>query len=157
MSSPIVHRISLTEFNWCCHDFDIEEDEEYIGFATCGLFTHDGIRYQAHIDHNLNRLPPNPELAFSRDYDSLLAIVSDIPTQHCLTICPLPDLNRTLRSNIHIKHPQPDGTTQNIPVHRIPNLYLGFFGSRHMIHLLFPKLYNQSRRNVALICIDQHV
>src|SRR5204863_6400966 len=43
----------------------------------------------------------------------------------------------------------------NTPYHRIPNLQLGLFGQRHMIHLFFPSLYSEARSSGVYLTSEE--
>lgn len=96
--------VSLAQFSAIARDFlDEGNQTAFVRFVLTGIWGEDGT--QAIVDPIRNTLPHNQPVTVTRDYDSLLALVPDLPLECTIYVYPVARNEDHLRSNIHLTHP----------------------------------------------------
>ncbi|THV02123.1 hypothetical protein K435DRAFT_792791 [Dendrothele bispora CBS 962.96] len=160
---------TLEEFVRKASDLQNASDSRFHEFALTGdlatvvedeLFGSERVGHQVNMDVTSNRMPEDYELGAYRDYDSVLGFGQDILVKSSITVYPVPNLNRSLKTSIHvvcnIEDHELTGSIHalcNIEqvsnrvfmllsnrADKILNLQIGRFGDRSEIYLFFPKL-----------------
>ncbi|KAI6144777.1 hypothetical protein BKA82DRAFT_32023 [Pisolithus tinctorius] len=88
-----------------------------------------------HITVNAcDNLPNHRSYEVSHDYDSLIGISHGLPYSYHLELTPIPPFKYTLISDNHLKaKAYVDGRELNLPMHKIPNFYLGKVANQSVI------------------------
>lgn len=95
--------VSLAQFSAIARNFlDENNQTAFARFVLTGIWGED--RTQAIVDPIRNTLPDRHPVTITRDYDSLLALVPDLPLQCTMYVYPVARNEDHLRSNIHLTH-----------------------------------------------------
>ena len=106
----------------------------------------------------------------TRDYDSICACTSDLPFTAPLSIYPVAPFRDTLKDDNHLTGKAYDrqvsgkceylvlivlttilkGVRIEVPLHKIPNVALGKTSTRHVTRMMFPRLYEEGSRELAI-------
>ncbi|RXW14188.1 hypothetical protein EST38_g11667 [Candolleomyces aberdarensis] len=139
-------RVTLNEYYAALNElYDGDNSVDFVKAAVCGIL--DG--RQSVIDIEDNRVSNKPEpLTLSRDIDSVIGISPVLLPQTYITLYPLADYNDTLQTSVHIKHTFINDQGEfNIPLHHIPNLCGGDWGTRSCFRFFFPDLVTAERQS----------
>ncbi|RXW13278.1 hypothetical protein EST38_g12577 [Candolleomyces aberdarensis] len=152
---PLPQRqVSLNEYYEVLNElYAREASVDFVKAAVCGIL--DG--YQSVVDVEDSRVSNNPErLTLSRDIDSVIGISSTLLPRTYLTLYPLADFHDTLQTSVHINHTFVNDQGEfNIPLHHIPNLCGGAWGTRSCFRFFFPDLVTDQRQSHHITVDEQ--
>ncbi|KAK7433618.1 hypothetical protein VKT23_020673 [Stygiomarasmius scandens] len=115
-----------------------EEDAglEYSQFTLTGIRS----QHQATVDVTTSTLSEDHSISVSRYYNAFMAIDTRILFKgQPLMVCQYPDPAQVFDTPVCITHHH-SSLGRSFPLHRIPNIQLGFFGHHYMLHVFFPAL-----------------
>ncbi|KAK7433539.1 hypothetical protein VKT23_020741 [Stygiomarasmius scandens] len=137
---------TIRDFILKAKELDQEGGPEFFEFLLSGVVPagHGQPAHQVVLDVMPNALTEDHFTSVSRDYDSFIAIHTDLLLRgHCLSIYPVPDPQKVLRKSMHIELGE-EGE-EPVPLHQIPNFELGYWGHRYMVYIFFPALLDSER------------
>ncbi|KAG6906448.1 hypothetical protein DXG01_013908 [Tephrocybe rancida] len=135
---------SIDEF--VCQAYRLFEDNKSAELAQFVLSGTDHLGRQAVIDPFLDHVDDDL-YKVTRDYDSLLGLDTSLQAiSTAITLFPLSKKEDTLSRSVHLSYHFTNSTGGfEAPIHKIPNLCIGKWGTHNMIRVLLPELYNEQR------------
>ncbi|KAF8871457.1 hypothetical protein BD779DRAFT_1680415 [Infundibulicybe gibba] len=103
------------------------------------------------LDLSQNCARSDQAVSFLRDYDVVIGLTKDIVIQAPFVVFSKPVTDNWLGVNIHLTCPATMSTTAaDLPMHKIPNVMLGYWGQHHELYVFFPSLAGEDRWNSQL-------
>ncbi|KAK7458684.1 hypothetical protein VKT23_009683 [Stygiomarasmius scandens] len=148
---------TLREFILKAKELDQEGGAEFFEFLLSGIAParHGQPSHQVVLDVMPNALTEDHFINVSRDYDSFIGIHDDLLLRgQSLSIYPVPDPKKVLSHTMHIyRYVEGD---ESLPLHRIPNFELGYWGHRYMVYIFFPSLLDSPKYKSTQGCRLTH-
>ncbi|GLB33116.1 hypothetical protein LshimejAT787_0100010 [Lyophyllum shimeji] len=157
MASENYPLVNLSVGRFCSAAKRLLSQDAHADFANFVL-TGTSNKKQAVIDPILDSLSEDEPFSELRDYDSLLGIDSGISVTTSLTLYPIAKHEDTLTADIHVSyHFTNTKGSFTSPVHAIPNLCLGKWGTHNIIRVMIPELYHDQRSSPRLSQDEQRI